>query len=166
MYEQDLANQKRKVSTTAFELSLPEEGLRVILPPIEEPPEEGVVIRAPYQVVEYSKYYRYTSTTRYKRRHFEIRATFTIPWGTDIENRSVMRTIETLFDNVIEELGIQTGGWTQSMLPPKMGAEQISTSRTFEDTIDATVHDIERIKKYEYPNYPTRIKVRKEDLEE
>ena len=96
-----------------------------------------------YAELEYVKYYRYISSTSYKNRHFEIRGTFTIPVVMDPADDRLVANIESLFDDVMRDLGIVVDqGWETGW---KTGGEPTGTTATkFSGTSNIAVFDVLR----------------------
>lgn len=115
-----------------------------------------------YGLFEYVKYYKYLTSAKYKRRHFEARGIFSV--RSDVDPASLLDKLEVLFDKVMEDLGIQIDetwdiGW-------KVGGEPTGeTVSKFITHVVAEVVDIERGGKvYVYPKFPTLIVVSEVDF--
>lgn len=113
-----------------------------------------------YILYDFAKYYKYLVGPVYRRRHFEIRGTFTLPVGVDPAD--VLEVIEEKFDDVMLRLGIDPAdfpekGWVTA-------GEEVGTETRFYDTVDAVVEDKRRGYVWREPKYPTRITVTEEEV--
>lgn len=110
-----------------------------------------------YYEIEFVKYYKYVRGVPSRKRHFEIRATFTLP--VEVDPETVKDVIEWKFDEVMENL--PEGGIMVSQFD-EIGWERVEEGKLvkkFESVVEATVYDMDRGYKWK-----TTIEIGEEEL--
>lgn len=110
-----------------------------------------------YEYVEYVKYFIYDPRggPASDKRHFEVRAIFTVQTDVKPDSRTVLRNLEKLFDEIMTEEGIDVTHRKWKHEYPvrrrsgKKGAEPTGTfTPYFDRSITVEIHDIIRDYKY------------------
>lgn len=100
-----------------------------------------IPIEVEYTETEYTRYYKYLPSEKYKQRHFEARGTFTVPQGIDPDGQKVYNMIERIFDVDVMAgtLGIQVDdNWEIDWIS---GAEEKGKTDSFNRSVEVVVVD-------------------------